>query len=351
MSYNTEDLKLPWEFKKFDKNLKLQRIVLEVFGGCNYTCQMCPQSDPGRGKDFTRKMPLKTFISVLDKIVPKYGTPQINLEGSGEPTMAKDLPEYINEVKKRGLKCFMYCNGARLSGQFMKDVVDAGIGFVRFSIIGYDRDQYKKWMNVDNFDLILKNISEMSDYIKQTNSACEISTYHLVLDNKKEKEIIELYKKNVVERSKANKSYIWRMHNWSGNYENKNKRDVKEKTSCGRPFAPELTVRAGGINGQTAAVVPCCQTLGPPNEEKSVLGHLDNQSFEEVYFGEKYNALREAHTTKNFDAIDYCKGCDFLYQSEEVLAWTNDKSAKLNNMLGTGEDFVLTDFNFKKMTK
>ena len=43
------------------KKLKLQRIVMEVFGGCNYTCQMCPQSNHGRGKNFTRKMPLKEF--------------------------------------------------------------------------------------------------------------------------------------------------------------------------------------------------------------------------------------------------------------------------------------------------
>ena len=43
------------------KNLELQRIVMEVFGGCNYTCQMCPQSNPGRGKGFTRKMPLKNL--------------------------------------------------------------------------------------------------------------------------------------------------------------------------------------------------------------------------------------------------------------------------------------------------
>ena len=46
------------------------------------------------------------------------------------------------------------------------------------------------------------------------------------------------------------------------------------RKSCGRPNAPELTVRAGGKEGRTAAVVPCCQTLGPPNEEKSILGHL-----------------------------------------------------------------------------
>jgi len=345
MSYNSKDLILPSKFSKFDKNLKLQRVVLEVFGGCNYTCQMCPQSTPGRGKDFTRKMPLKTFEKVLDMIIPKYGTPQINLEGSGEPTMAKDLPEYIKAVKKRGLKCFMYCNGARLNGQFMKDVIDAGIDFIRFSMIGYDAVQYKKWMNIDNFDLIFSNIKEMSAYIKKSNSNCEISTYHLVLDNNREDEIIELYKKNIVEKIEADKSYIWRMHNWSGNYDNENPRDIKKRTSCGRPFAPELTVRAGGLNGQTASVVPCCQTLGPPNEAKSVLGHLDTQSFEDVYFGEKYQKLREAHTTKNFDEIDYCKNCDFLYDDPEVLIWSNDKTAKINHMLGTEEDFILTKYN------
>ena len=100
--------------------LHLQRVVMEVFGGCNYTCQMCPQSNPGRGKSWTRKMPLKEFERILDEIVPQYGTPQINLEGSGEPTMAKDLPQYIKAVKKRNLKCFMYCNGARLNGKFCK---------------------------------------------------------------------------------------------------------------------------------------------------------------------------------------------------------------------------------------
>ena len=149
MSYNTKDLKVPWEFSKFDKNLKLQRVVMEVFGGCNYTCQMCPQSNPGRDQSFKKKMPLQDFKRTLDQIVPKFGKPQINLEGSGEPTMAKDLPEYIKEVKKRGLKCFMYCNGARLNGKFMNEVIDSGIDFVRISIIGYDREKYKKWMNIE----------------------------------------------------------------------------------------------------------------------------------------------------------------------------------------------------------
>ena len=249
---------------------------MEVFGGCNYTCQMCPQTNPGRGKSFTRKMPLADFKKILDQIVPKYGTPQINLEGSGEPTMAKDLPEYINAVKEKGLKCFMYCNGARLNGDFMKRVVDAGIDFIRFSIIGYNREKYKQWMNIDNFELIKQNIRELVNYIKSTNSECKVSTYHLITNNKEIEQEIVYYKNNVINELNVT-SYIWKMHNWSGNFSNPNPRKKSSRKSCGRPFAPEITIRAGGAAGRTAAMVPCCQTLGPPNEEKSILGHLDKQ--------------------------------------------------------------------------
>ena len=74
------------------------------------------------------------------------------------------------------------------------------------------------------------------------------------------------------------------------------------------------------------------------------MGHLDTQSFEDIYFGEEYNKLRDAHSKGEFDKIDYCKDCDFLYEDPEVLVWSNDNSAKLNNMLGTGDDFILTEY-------
>lgn len=323
--------------------LNLKRVVMEVFGGCNYTCQMCPQSNPGRGKSFTRKMPLKEFVRILDEIVPKYGKPQINLEGSGEPTMAKDLPDYIKEVKKRGLKCFMYCNGARLNGKFMNDVVDAGIDFIRISVIGYNKDLYKKWMDVDNFELILKNLKELIHYRDKSKSSCQVSTYHLITNNHEIDHEIEEYQKNVI-NTVGSIGYIWKMHNWSGNYANQNLRKKTDRRTCGRPFAPEITIRAGGKLGRTGAIVPCCQTLGPPNEEKSILGHMDQDTFETIYNGDAYKKLRKAHQEKDFDSIEYCKNCDFLYDDPEVLVWSNDKNAKINHMLGTDKDFILTNY-------
>ena len=154
---------------------------------------------------------------------------------------------------------------------------------------------------------------------------------------------VEEYKKNIINKTNVN-GYIWKMHNWSGNYENNlNPRAVKTKRSCGRPFAPELTIRAGGELGRTGAIVPCCQTLGPPNEIKSILSHLDNQSVEEVYFGEKYEKLRKTHREEEFDSIEYCKDCDFLDGDPNVLVWSDDKNARIDHMLGTDEDFTLTN--------
>jgi len=319
------------------KVLELERAVIEVFGGCNYKCQMCPQT-AGRGKDWKKKMPLSLFEDILEQLP---GTPIINLEGSGEPTMLKDLPDYISLCNKHGFNSFMYTNGARLTGSFMNEVVDAGISFIRFSCIGYDPLMYQKWMAIDNFELLKNNIKETRDYINAVGSDCILSSYHLILDNSNIEKEIDLYKRNFIDELGII-SYIWCMHNWSGNYAPGYTRGSKKKSTCGRPFAPEITVRAGGLDGKQAAVTPCCQTMGPPNEAKSVLGHLSDQTLEEVYYGDLYEELRDLHSKEDFDKIDYCKHCDFLYEDPEVLVWSNDPEADVDYMLGT--NFSLKEY-------
>ena len=316
---------------------RLERAVIEVAGGCNYTCQMCPQTT-GRGKEWTRKMSLDMFIEILDQLP---GKPVINLEGSGEPTLAKDLPLYIEECTRRNFPSFMYTNGSRLSGQYMKDCVDAGIDFIRLSCIGYNRQKYQEWMDVDNFELLIANAQEIQSYIKSSESNCVLSSYHLIFDNSQIDYEVGQYRKNFVNVVNS-VSYIWKMHNWSGNYQPIYVRDTDKRRTCGRPFAPEITIRAGGNDGKKGAVTPCCQTMGPPNESKSVLGHVEDQSIEEIWDGELYTRLREAHANKDFDSIDYCKNCDFLYEDPEVLVWSNDSEASTDYMLGT--NFSLNDF-------
>lgn len=301
----------------------LERAVVEIFGGCNYSCSMCPQST-GRGSDWTRKMPIDLFKDILDQLP---GKPLIQLEGSGEPTMVKDLPLYVEACKERGMKSYMYTNGFNFHGNFMKDTLDAGLDFVRFSCIGYNRETYKKWMSQDNFYTIQNNIIKTKEYSKE----CDISSYHLILDNNNIDYELEQYRKNIITKLDI-KGYIWKMHNWSGNINPEYNRKASVKKTCGRPFANEITIRAGGINGNRGAVTPCCQTMGSPNESKSVLGHMGLQSFDDIWYGDKYNELRKSHEFGDWP--DYCNNCDFLISDPEVLVWTNDTNMKFGKMLG-----------------
>jgi len=307
--------------------MKLERAVVEVFGGCNYSCSMCPQSGAGRGKDWTRKMPLKLFKKILDQLP---GNPIINLEGSGEPTLSKDLPEYIRACMDRGFKSFVYTNGSRFKGQFMQDCIDAGLSFIRFSVIGDNAQEYRKWMGNDNYYMIHDHIRSTKEYIDESESDCIISSYHLITNRDREEWQASVYQSKIEELGII--GYVWKMHNWSGNYAPEYNRNGLTKKTCGRPFAPEITIRAGGLDGKQAAVTPCCQTMGPPNEDKSVLGHFQDQSFDEIWNGDKYNELRIAH--ENEDWPEYCNDCDFLIDDPNVLVWTNDKDCKQHKMLG-----------------
>lgn len=315
------------------ENLQLQRVVIEVFGGCNYTCKMCPQSSPGRESHFLRKMPFDMFENILDQITPRYGYPVINLEGSGEPTLAKDLARYVEACTRRGLKSFIYCNGKNFNGQYMMDVIDAGLTLIRFSVIGYNRELYHEWMSQDNWDLIQNNVKESIAYKNKTQSDCNIESYHLILNPDQVEYERDQYINNFV-KPLGTTAYIWKMHNWSGNFDPEYGRSGKKRT-CGRPGSAELTVRAGGINGEFAAVTPCCQVLGPPSESKSVLGHFSNQTFEEIWAGPEYEFLRTNHNNGTFDNIDYCKNCDFLIEDPEVLVWSNDPNVRIGQPIGT----------------
>ena len=92
--------------------MHIDRAVIEINGGCNYTCQMCPQTNTdgttgARGKNWLKKMPLDVFEDYVAQCA-EAGLNVVNLEGSGEPTLNRNLPEYVAIVKKYGAKAFMF---------------------------------------------------------------------------------------------------------------------------------------------------------------------------------------------------------------------------------------------------
>ena len=80
------------------------------------------------------------------------------------------------------------------------------------------------------------------------------------------------------------------------------------------------------------------------HDEAAVLGHLDTQSIDEVLSSPAYEDLRRKHDAADFDAIDYCKNCDQLYDLPESLVWSNIPGKAY------GQSKVLQDLDYRKWT-
>ena len=304
-------------------NPKVEVLDMELAGKCQYRCTMCPQSQPGgREKEFLQQLPFDVFCKVVDDAL-QYGLHTVTLHGSGEPLLNKAMPKYVEYVKKRGLRCISFTNGELLTSTKARQLINAGIDLLRISAIGYDRATYHHWMSRDVFYKVRDNAREFVAINAAQRGMSALHLHHLVIDASNIEREIEQYRRNWGEYVDC-PSEIWLMHNWSGSdvelgYQRVNlKRDER---SCGRPAAPLLQVRAGGLDGHNAAVVACCMVLG--KDSQAVLGHLDDQTIEQVVNGEKYVALRQAHAEERWNEIPYCQGCDQLYDVPEALVWSN----------------------------
>ena len=329
-----------------EKKILIKQLDLELNGGCNYKCPMCPQSS-GREKDFLKKLPYDLFTKIVDD-ANQYGLEAVSLHGSGEPTLNADFDKYVKYVKKKQLRCVSFTNGLKLDEELSVKLIKAGIDVLRVSCIGYDRGTYNKWMSRDEFNLVRENIKRFVELNKELKGKSDVHLYHLIINKKALKKEIEMYRKNWINYTGA-KAEIWLMHSWAGsdvkvNYTRDEISEEKvEKRSCGRPFSPLLQVRAGGINGHNGAVVACCMVLGKDSE--AVLGHLDNKTIAEVVRGEEYKKLRKAHKEKRFNDISYCKNCDQLYDVQEALVWTN------LNKRDYGHSIIVDDLDHRKFAE
>lgn len=301
----------------------VKQLDLELNGGCNYECEMCPQAE-GRERDFLKKLPFDVLTKIVDDAM-QYGLESVSLHGSGEPTLNRDMPDVVRYVKDKGLRCVSFTNGYRLDEALSRRLIEAGLDVLRISCVGFDRASYHRWMSKDAYDLVRDNVRRFVELNRELGGDTEVHLYHLVTDVDHRDDELTQYQTNWVDYTGA-MAEIWLMHNWSGSYDAPYHRDqliaeLDSRRSCGRPFSPLLQVRAGGLDGHSAAVVACCMVLG--KDSQAVLGHLDTQTIREVVEGDAFNTLRLAHSEGRFDDIPYCAGCDQLLDLPESLVWTN----------------------------
>jgi MoaA/NifB/PqqE/SkfB family radical SAM enzyme len=110
-----------------------QFVQLETTSRCNLFCRTCL-------KPYTidrwleADMNLDLFRAIIDQL---SGKPTIHLQGWGEPLLHPETLQHILIIKERGLQVSLTSNGTLLDLQLAKDLLDAGLDGITFSMAGH----------------------------------------------------------------------------------------------------------------------------------------------------------------------------------------------------------------------
>lgn len=161
-------------------------VQVSIVDACNYRCIMCwehsSELDGWGADDLARDYhDQKAFKSTVMNFelyksfvasLRRTGTRQLGLSGIGEPLLYKQIVEAVAYAKEQGMSTWITTNGSRLNQELIEDLVKAGLTDLSVSINAGARDEYRMVHTTSEdsgFDEIVENLVWLKEY-KQKNA-------------------------------------------------------------------------------------------------------------------------------------------------------------------------------------
>ncbi|MDD4081928.1 MAG: radical SAM protein [Sphaerochaetaceae bacterium] len=317
-------------------------ILIRVSKICNAKCKMCDF-----WKETSKGHSIEKF-SELIKSAKRLGTKRIRLTG-GEPTIWPHFFEALDLIKKEGLESAFITNGLALNKTRCKEVIDAGVKQITFSINSATPKNHDYLIGIKgawkrNFTA-LKNISKM----RQNRNSPKITINFLLtrknyldleklIDLSKGKlfeeiniipvrKVIELQlnPKNIKEYNESAKKILKKIKKLNIELTTKSPfvlgklkkhradsskglyaSDFYEKNQC-------LACNYLLFIDSEGNVFPCNNT--PYERNKFIIGNINEQSLEKIWNSDKIKKVRELAGKEPI-----CQGCDYKNKLFNQLA-------------------------------
>jgi len=238
----------------------------------------------------------------------ELGATDVSPFGFGEPLMDKDL--WVKLIFCKDLRTNITTNASLLSDITASILLASGLKQIRFSAHGighnYERVHGLPW---GDFIRNIKDFIRTNDLVFKHSCTTEVSV--IAMNGEGIQEIRDFWE------PKIDFLEVWRPHNWT---DGKKYRPIaRKKNTCGRPFRGPVQIQADG------KMIVCCFDY----DGKLTVGDTHENSIEEILKGDKFNDIREAHTTGKLDGL-ICQTCDQLnIEERSPLLYSN----RDNNMV------------------
>jgi len=248
-------------------------LVLETTNRCNLSCFYCSHKHIKKFYD----MDFELYKRIVDETASFARAVDPNMWG--EPLLYPKIVEAIRYAHEKGKKTILFTNATLLDKEMSKQLLDAGIDDIRFSIDGCDKESYESMSPNTSWDNVLSNVEDFLKLKREGNYKVKtvLAIVSTTVNVARLKEITDFWMKRVDDFSIAS---IKRIPTPS---EIRDSMWISGKGfSCEKVF-DHLSVKANGD------LVPCCRDyLG-----SYVMANLNEVGALEGFNSEKFNQLRE----------------------------------------------------------
>ncbi|BCZ48619.1 radical SAM protein [Clostridium gelidum] len=283
-------------------------VFIDVSSACNFSCEFCFNRDKnniGRMQEVMKFDLYKKIIDDLTKFSKKIKC--IRLYKEGEPLINKWLPDMIKYAKEKDVadKIEFTTNGSLLNIEKNKELIDAGLDRIVISVEALSKEKYKSISKVDiDFEEYISNIKHFYDNKKQ----CKVCIKSTDIGVKGEEEkFYEIFGDISDEIFIENITPIWPNFEIGELKEKCDKglygQELEKVNICPYIFY-SLTINSDGT-------VSACFVDW---EHKIIVGDVKEQSFYDIWNGEKLKELRIMHLKKmrgNHETCGKCGQLDF----------------------------------------
>lgn len=145
-----------------------QAIQIETNLACNAECPFCPYAHMERGPKFMEDWVWRKIVADTRGLGITYRPFLIN-----EPLSEKRLPEIIRTMKQDATcRVEINTNAGLLNDKRARELLDAGIDLVRFSVDGFSKETYGPARPGVDYDAVVRNVSHFLNLRSQGGYTC-----------------------------------------------------------------------------------------------------------------------------------------------------------------------------------
>ncbi|HEY0741420.1 MAG TPA: SPASM domain-containing protein [Chryseosolibacter sp.] len=285
-------------------------ISIEPTTSCNLRCPECPSGL----RAFTRPTGMlqqALYKNIIDQLAPTLS--YLTFYFQGEPFLNNDFLAMVSYASEKKIYTATSTNAHYLKDDTARKTVESGLDRIIISIDGTTQDTYQSYRVGGSLDKVIEGTENILKWKKQLRSKTPHVVFQFLVVGPNEHQIPEVYalaKKLGVDQVVLKTAQIYDYENGSplipkqgkyaryrqnadGTYSLKNKLD----NNCWKMWHSCVITWDG-------KVVPCCFD----KDAHFVLGDLTKNSFEEIWFSDKYKQFR-ANLLRDRSEIEICKNC------------------------------------------